>query len=548
MEEKRVVRKVVRKRRKNKLPFFFGVFVAIIICIIVIVKVKSTSDEPNNQEEFENNSIQSIDVQGEEKRQGYAVSSSRKEAVKVAEDILENGGNAVDAAVAMSYTLAVVEPSSSGLGGGGCMVIYDPDAEEYFFYDYTAEAAESGCSKTIMVPGFVNGMEMINRDLGTMDIKQLIEPAIAYCDGIKISKELSNRISNASGVISKESAFYQNGRWLSEGDELIQEELKGTLETIVKDGAESFYKGSLAQEIANKTGMTLSDLANYETKCSKPIVGKYLDYEVASAVVPYSGATLIQMLKMAEKLDIPNPKENSKGFIDGLRNITAISHVDRIKNVYDFDDFDKANSLVTESYINNLLATSMENISYEEDESEDTTAFTVIDKNGMVVSCTNTLSSFFGCKESVGGFFLNNSGRNFGTGVNAYQPGKRPRTHIAPSILKSDDEVFAIASPGGNVIVKILGTVIIDICQYETEPQEAVDKQRILFKDSSLIYYEIGHDTDPLVKVTGAGFPAVPITNHPYFGCVSISGYNEENGFYAAADFRRQGECSDYNE
>ena len=329
---------------------------------------------------------------------------------------------------------------------------------------------------------------------------------------------------------------------------MIQEELKGTLETIAKEGAESFYKGSLAQVIADKTGMTLSDLANYETKCSKPIVGKYLDYEVASAVVPYSGVTLIQMLKMAEKLNVPNPKENSKGFIDGLRNITVISHADRIKKVYDFDDFDKANSLVTESYINNLLATSMEDISYEEDESEDTTAFTVIDKNGMVVSCTNTLSSFFGCKESVGGFFMNNSGRNFGTGVNSYQPGKRPRTHIAPSILKSDDEVFAIASPGGNVIVKILGTVIIDICQYETEPQEAVDKQRVLFKDSNLIYYEMGHDTNPIVKATGAGFSAVPVTNHPYFGCVSISGYSKEDGFYAAADFRRQGECSVYNE
>lgn len=526
-----------------------------ILCLVVIIMIlmgavfwifqSHGQEEEASQEGFLNSVYERMN--GEED-QGYAISSSREEAVQTGKKILEQGGNAVDAAIAMSYTLGVVEPSSSGIGGGGCMVIFDPRTDEYYYYDYTSEAANSGFSQTIMVPGLVSGMETIREEIGSMDLSELLAPAIKYCDGVEVSKELSIRINNASGVLDTNSPFYEEDHWLTEGETLVQKELKETLMTLASEGASSFYTGTIAKEIANEIGMSLEDLSAYETKRSDVVKDQYLDYEIVSAAAPYSGVTLIQMVKMAERLEMPDSETDNESYLNDLRTITVASHSDRIKNIYDNNSEDlDIPYLVSDEYIDQLLMSSVNDVDYEEDECEDTTAFTVIDKDGMVVACTNTLSSFFGCKEEVAGFYMNNSGKNFGTGVNAYAPGKRPRTHIAPTILRSDDEVMAIASPGGNVIVKVLGSVLIDICQHGEEPQEAVDKQRVLFENSSLIYYEIGYETDSIAKMSGMEYPAVPISNHPYFGCVAISGYKEDDGFFAAKDVRRQGSCIAYN-
>ena len=287
----------------------------------------------------------------------------------------------------------------------------------------------------------------------------------------------------------------------------------------------------------------MEDLATYETIVTNPVVSNYCGYEIAAVGMPYSGTTLIQMLKMAEMTDIPNPTKDNQGFVDLLQKITVMSHAERVKTVYDYDAEGKTvdlDTLVTDEHIQEILSSEMTGFALEE-ESEDTTAFTIIDKNGMVVSCTNTLSSFFGCKETVDGFYLNNTARNFGTGVNGYEAGKRPRSFIAPAILRSEDEVIAIASPGGDAILKILSTVLIDICQFDTKPQEAVDKQRLLFKTNDTIYYEIGYDTVPIADASATGYAAIPNSSHSYFGNVALSGYEKENGFYAVTDVRRNG-------
>lgn len=526
--------------------------VVLILCVVVGFVIFMISKKNNSTVQSSDKKIEMIieaenneNVEPIVEKQGFSISSSCTEASKAGADILEQGGNAVDAAIATAYALSVVEPYGSGLGGGGSMVIYDPDTNAYYFYNYASEAPISGSSSQILVPGFVSGMEALREDFGTMELEALLAPAIDYCDGFEINAEFENRIERASGVLGTDSVFYQNGHWLTEGETLVQPELKTTLQTLIEEGAESFYTGTIAENLVNTTSLTMDDLAAYETIKTSPVISTYRDYEIVSAAAPYSGTTLIQLLKMTEFLDIDSPEENRENFLEKLEKATLASHADRSKHVYDLrfsNDFIDENDYMTDSYIRELLNLNTDDIEIEE-ESEDTTGFTIIDKNGMVVACTNTLSHFFGSRVNVGGFYLNNSGVNFGLGVNARECGKRPRTHISPTILKKDGEIIAIASPGGNAIVKVLAEVIMDICRFETDPQKAVDKQRVMFKTGGVIYYETGYDTESLVKVQGSGYRAIPVENHSIFGNVALSGYQEGRGYYAVKDIRRNGNC-----
>ena len=556
MAEQRPVKRVKKARKKRT----SGKIIISILCIGVLgigiagsglLGKHDKSEQPLSKTtepiaEYENDEH----VQKAVKKNGYAVSTSCTEASKAGAEILEQGGNAVDAAIAAAYALSVVEPYGSGLGGGGSMVIYDPDTDDYYFYNYGSEAPRSGGSSQILVPGFVSGMETVREDLGTMELEELLAPAIRYCDGFEINAEFENRIDRASGTLGTDSVFYRDGHWLTEGETLVQPELKMTLQTLVEEGAESFYTGSIAESIVSATGFTMDDLEAYETIKTSPVISTYRDYDIVSAAAPYSGETLIQMLKMMELLDIDSPEENREDFLEKLERATLASHADRSVHVYDLrfsNERIDENNYVTDTYIKELLNLDTDDIEIEE-ESEDTTGFTIVDKNGMVVACTNTLSHFFGSRVNVGGFYLNNSGVNFGSGVNARESGKRPRTHISPTILRKDGEVFAIASPGGNAIVKVLAEVIMDICRFGTDPQKAVDKQRVMFRTGGVIYYETGYDTEALVKVQGSGYRAVPVENHSVFGNVALSGYREGSGFYAVKDIRRNGNCMIENE
>lgn len=475
---------------------------------------------------------------------GYSISTSSEYAANAGAEILNAGGNAVDAAIAIAYNLAVSEPYASGLGGGGCMVIYDPETEAFTFYNYGAEAPKSGKSKLTLVPGFVSGMEALREDYGTMDYETLLQSALACCDGIEISAHGALRIKNASGVLSKSTPFFdQNGHYLKEGDILKQPELKQTLQRLIDEGPASFYTGSIAEDIVAASALTMADLAAYQTIKTEAVVGTFQEYTVGAAAAPFSGATLIQMLKMAEMLDMPDPDEDSKGFLADLEKISQTSQHERISNICDLR-FSKnkldQNEMVSDQYIAKLLDLDVTFLE-EEEECEDTTGFTVVDSHGMVVACTNTLSSFFGVKRSVDGFFLNNTGYLFGSNINAYQSGKRPRTHISPAILISEDQVLAVASPGGNLITKVLANVVLDVCRFGEEPQTAVDKQRVVFMQGNLLYYETGYDTPLLTKVSGQGYRSIPSSYHPYFGNVAMSGYHKDDGFFAVEDPRRCG-------
>ena len=240
--------------------------------------------------------------------EGYGVSSSNPLAVKVGMEVLENGGNAADAAVAISYVLGVVEPYGSGIGGGGAMLIYSPKDDKFDFVNYRETAPISSETQVsgIGVPGFVKGMEDVNKTYGTKSMSELLQPAINYAEnGFEMDTNLYNRLNVFKGYSDMNSltTFYdENGEPKSEGTNIVQTELAQTLKTIQKDGAEAFYNGTLSQALTLQTILTAQDLSTYKTEVLKPVKGEFNGYEVISAPAPFSGTTLIQIWQSMQTL------------------------------------------------------------------------------------------------------------------------------------------------------------------------------------------------------------------------------------------------------
>ena len=196
---------------------------------------------------------------------GFAVSSSSNEATETGMQILAQGGNAVDAAIAMSYVLGVCEPYSSGLGGSGFMVVYMPDEQCAYSLNYRATAGSRYPSDEILVPGLVMGMEEAANQWGTMSMAQLMDPAIDYANnGFQASADFVKRVQHYASV-SSAPAF----AGIKTGDTVVQTQLGSTMETIQKDGVAAFYTGQIAQDIAAKSTLSTGDIASYQVAVTK---------------------------------------------------------------------------------------------------------------------------------------------------------------------------------------------------------------------------------------------------------------------------------------
>lgn len=479
-------------------------------------------------------------------RNGYSVSTSNAFATAVAAQVLDGGGNAVDAAIAAAYTLGIVEPYGSGIGGGGGMTIYDPVKNEYKFLDYLAQAPSSGSVHlNIGVPGFVSGMQTAYDMYGTKPFAELLQPAIDYAEnGYVVDDDLFYRINNARNSFSANNTPYAGIQ--QAGDILVQTEAANILRTIASEGSSSFYTGSISQLITASTGMDANDLASYQTLVSDAVTGSFAGYTVASASAPFSGVTLIQQLELCEILNIPNPSENPSGYLETLSKVMMACGNDRVNKLCDprFDTKERDyQRMVSRDYVCNLFNSDYSDFE-QDDEGQDTTHISIIDTNGMAVACTNTLTQFFGSKLYVNGFFLNNALRNFGTkGINNYAPGKRMRTYMCPTIFRKDNgDTIVAGTPGGTVILSVMTTVLTDNILFGTNIQDAVNKRRIVVKSLTALYYEDGFDQYPMiVDPSGLGYYAVPMSLDAYFGSMNIASFSPTIGFYATADLRRLG-------
>ena len=490
-----------------------------------------------------NNSLSKINS-----KYSYSISTSNELATQVGDEILAKGGNAVDAAVAVSYALGVVEPYGSGIGGGGGMLIYNPSADEYKFYDYKdiAPLSQSTKKSNVGVPGFVAGMEKVFKDYGSMEFKDLIQPSINLAkNGFKVDEELEKVINVYSATLMNNSAYVNNGQLIKKGENLVQQDLAETLEYIKSNGAKGFYEDVIATNISKKSVLTADDMKSYKVDVVEPVSGEFNGYNVVSAPAPFSGATLIQTMEIIEQLGKDKDLKDANNYLDALNTATDLSTYERVKKIGDpdFANIDYK-TMTSEENIKSLI--NMGNVKYQDDEeSESTTHFSIVDKNGMVVSSTNTLGHFFGSETLVDGFYLNGTMSNFGkSGINKYAPGKKLRTFTSPTIVKKgDDFTLAIGTPGGNRIVKVLVPILVDKLYFEKDLQESINKNRVTFYSKGTILAEDNENNESIIDISTTKYPVIKSTDKLYFGAVQAAGI--ENGKYiGASDIRRPGKVS----
>ncbi|MCS7174178.1 gamma-glutamyltransferase [Pseudothermotoga sp.] len=529
------------------------------------------------------------------------VSTAHPLASLVGARILQQGGNAIDAAIAVQFALNVVEPMMSGIGGGGFMMIYLADKNEVVIID-SREQAPAGAKPTMFlnaegkplpfteaiktghaigVPGTLKGLITAHKLYGSKPFAELIDPAIELAEkGVRVNKVLAEYIQPSMYKFNDEAKkiFAPNGQPLPEGALLVQPDLAKTFRLIRDKGPEVFYEGEIAEAIVKAVQerggtMTLEDLKNYDVKFRQPIVGTYRGYKIVSMPPPSSGGlTLLQMLKMLEAYDIKALGHNTTQTLHLMIEAMHLAYADRGKYLADGDfvkipytgylhpayiaergsliDFQKANPNVTPGdpwkYESADQTCCAKPFWCEENPSSQTTHFTVRDKWGNLVVYTTTIEDVFGSGVMVPGygFLLNNEMTDFDFvpgGVNQVEPGKRPRSSMTPTIVfKNEKPWFTVGSPGGATIITSVMQVIMNIIDHGMDVQSAINAPRIFSSSYPTVRWEQGIAEHVRRELELRGHKLEPTPR--IIGSVQCILIDHETGkVYGGADPRREG-------
>lgn len=470
-------------------------------------------------------------------------------------EILKKGGNAVDAAVATGFALAVTHPQAGNLGGGGFMMVYLKDQDKTIALDYRemAPAAshrdmflnENGevdkkrvrfTLKASGVPGTVMGMTSALAKYGTMPLAEVMAPAIRLAeDGFEMTWALYDSLGRYQARLKADTAsagyyFKPDGSRYEPGEIFRQPDLAATLKTIAANGAEGFYEGPVADKLIaamRREGgiITHDDLKKYHAVEREPIRGTYRGVEVVTMPPPSSGGIhIVQMMNVFEGWDMASLGHNSAAYILRLAETMKYAYADRSKYLGDPDFFDvPVKALTSKGYadtirgkINVTQATPSTEIGPAPslpDESNDTTHFSVMDKDGNMVANTYTLNFTYGNGKSVpgAGFLLNNEMDDFsakpgvpnafgllGGEANAIEPGKRPLSSMTPTLVFKDGEPFmATGSPGGSLIITVTMQTILNVVDFGMNGQAAVSVPRVHHQwYPDRLFMEPGHSID----------------------------------------------------
>ncbi|MCH7783709.1 gamma-glutamyltransferase [candidate division KSB1 bacterium] len=463
--------------------------------------------------------------------QGGVVVSTQKIASEVGTAILKKGGNAVDAAVAVSFALAVVHPSAGNIGGGGFMVIRMPDgtsttidyrekapakAHRDMYLDENGDIVRGLSTRgalAVGVPGTVAGTLMALEKYGTMSREEVIQPSIDLAaNGWILDRPIGGdrfkRFPSSDMVFNK-----SDGSSYDEGELFVQKDLAKTLELIAEKGSDGFYKGTVAdlfvKTMEEHNGLiTHEDLANYQASERAPVTGNYRGYEIISMAPPSSGGTcLIQLLNILERYDIAELGWNTPETVHLVVEAERRVYADRAEYLGDSDFYDvPVKKLLSKGYadirskdIDTSHATPSNDVTHGDVdqlpiESEETTHYSVVDKNGMSVAVTTTLNGGYGSLLVVdgAGFLLNNEMDDFsskpgepnmygllGSEANAIEPNKRMLSSMTPTIVAKDGKNFMIiGTPGGSTIITTVLQCIMNVIDHGMSIREAVTAPR----------------------------------------------------------------------
>ena len=479
----------------------------------------------------------------------FMIAAANPLAAAAGRDMLAKGGSAIDAAIATQMVLTLVEPQSSGIGGGAFLLYFDANDRRLDTYDgrETAPAAvqethflhADGSPKkfyeavvgggSVGVPGVLAMMELAHKDHGLLPWKELFQPAIKLAtDGFAISERLYFLLDQDKYLKTKAAAaqyFYdKDGNAKPVGTILKNSALAATLETIAEQGAKAFYSGPIAEAIVttvrvdnqNPGLLTLADMANYKSVKREPVCADYRSHKVCGMGPPTSGGiTLLQILKILETWDMPTIKPGSIEAIHLVAQASALAFADRGKYLGDADFVDiPVQALLSAAYLQTraqLVSRSESHIPFAPgmpDEKQgalglddaielpSTSHFSIIDAKGNAVSMTTSVENVFGSRLMTGGFILNNQLTDFsftpvtdeGPVANRIQPNKRPRSSMSPTVIFDQDGnlQMVIGSPGGSRIIGYVLETIIGVLDWQMDMPTAIAMPHFVDRNGTL--------------------------------------------------------------
>lgn len=552
--------------------------------LLVVLFLLSTELESSI---FNSNSI----VHPQVSSQGMVVSQHYL-ATNIGKSILEDGGNAYDASIAVAFALAVVLPRAGNIGGGGFTVIYDKETNSKISIDYR-EKAPALASKdmylnldgsvnkeraregilSIGVPGTVYGMWEIHKKFGTLPWKQLINPAIELAkNGFIMSPFMVDALNKRNKKLSKyknfKEIFYKENLVLI-NTKLVQQDLAQSLTLIADEGIKTFYEGQIAENIVkhmkeNNGLISIEDLNNYRPVWREPISGSFNDFEIITMGPPSSGGIhIIQMLNILEQFELKKMGHNSVTYAALLSEVMKYAYADRSKYLGDPDFYEvPTKRLISKDYANDIFKMVQLNKTTPSNqispgnlvpyESDDTTHFSIADKFGNIVSNTYTLNSSYGSGVVISGtgIIMNNEMDDFvsapgvpnqfgllGGEANKIEPFKRPLSSMTPTIVfKNGKPAYVTGSPGGSVIITAVLQFLLNTLVFDMEISDATVAPRVHQQwDPDVLFVEKGFDINHVEELNLMGQKT--IVTGPRTALESINIKN--NLFYGFGDTRR---------
>lgn len=527
-----------------------------------------------------------------EKAKNYMVVSQNSLATDVGYEILQQGGNAIDAAVAVGFSLAVTLPRAGNLGGGGFMLIYKADSDKVHSIDYRSAAPNLAKSEMYLtnsgvkrfgnivnaVPGTVAGLIKAHKEHGKLPLKKVLKPSIDLAKkGFKVSYDLNYALKWAkdhlqANKVSKKKFYINSNKPLPVDSLFRQPNLAKTLSLISRKGKKAFYSGEIAEWIVkdakfNGGLIRKDDLASYKAKSRTPIETSYRGYRVVSMPPAASGGlVLLQTLNILENFNLSELGQNSASSLHILSESMIRAYADRTRFHGDPDFYQvPVKSLLDKNYakkransINLSQKTPPDEISpgngSKLDESKDTTHFSIVDSEGNAVANTYTLGSSFGSGVTVpkGGFLLNNQMRNFShlyskseevslstSEANKLESGKRMISTQTPTLVFNPEGnlQMILGSPGGGRIPNIITQVISNIIDHKLGFGEAVISPRINQRVKGNLEMETGFSPDTLSILRTKGHVLKSSTTMGSVQAIFI----KEGYLYGVSDTRRPG-------